>query len=112
MGDPAASVRHPGLLESAPARPRNAFAHESQDLTTLATACAHGIAKNHAFVDGNKCMAFVVARVFLGLNGIAFDPPEAEAVVMIEGLASGGVTATTFAAWLKKHPKRARRGRG
>ncbi len=107
----AEGVRDQGLLESALARPRHLFAYESQDLLALATAYAHGIAKNHPFVDGNKRMAFVVARVFLGLNGVAFDPPDTEAVVMIEGLASSEVTPTTFGAWLKKHSKVIRRGR-
>ena len=98
-------LRDQGLLESALTRPRNVFAYESQDLFVLAAAYAHGIAKNHPFVDGNKRLSFVIARVFLGLNDVAFDPPDAEAVVMVEGLASGKLTQTDFAIWLKKHSK-------
>lgn len=98
-----AGVRDTGLLESAISRPRNVFAYESQDLCVLASSYAHGVAKNHPFVDGNKRVAFVLARVFLGLNGVQFDPPEAEAVVMVEGLASSQVSEAEFAAWLRKH---------
>lgn len=98
-----AGIRDQRLLESAMSRPQNVFAYESQDLSVLAVAYAHGIAKNHPFIDGNKRVAFVVARVFLGLNGVRFHPPEAEAVVMIEGLANGQVTQPDSVKWLRKH---------
>jgi death-on-curing protein len=102
-------IRSRRLLESALARPRNVFAYESPDLFALAAAYAHGIVKNYPFVDGNKRVAFVVTRVFLGLNGVAFDPPEVEAVVIIEGLASGELAPDSFASWLRKHSRTARR---
>jgi death-on-curing protein len=98
-------VRDPGLLDSALARPRNVFAYESQDLSVLASAYAYGLAKDHPFVDGNKRMAFVVARVFLGLNRVAFDPPDAEAVVVVEALAAGKFTEEEFARWVRRHSK-------
>jgi len=98
-----AGVRDTGLLESAISRPRNVLAYESKDLCILASSYAHGVAKNHPFVDGNKRVAFVLARVFLGMNGVQFDPPETEAVVMVEGLASSQISEAEFAAWLRKH---------
>ena len=101
-------MRDHGLLESALARPRDVFAYADRDLCQLAGAYAHALAKNHPFVDGNKRVAFVVTRVFLGMNGIAFDPPEAEAVVMVEGLASGAVTQMQFTSWVEKHSESAR----
>lgn len=99
----AAGVRDAALLESALDRPRNLFSYGTGDLSVLAASYSHGIVKNHPFVDGNKRVAFVLARVFLGLNGIAFDPPEEEAVVMVEGLAAGDVTQELFGDWLRKH---------
>lgn len=98
-------LRDHGLLESALDRARNVFAYESKDLVVLAAVYAHGIAKNHPFVDGNKRAAFVVTRMFLGMNDIAFDPPEPEAVVMVEGLASGAVSLADFTSWVRKHTK-------
>jgi death-on-curing protein len=98
----AHGLRDAGLLESAIARPRSVFAYESQDLVDLAAALAHGLARNHPFVDGNKRIAFVATRVFLGLNGVAFDPPEAEAVVMVEELAGGQIPQVEYAAWVRK----------
>lgn len=101
-------VRDPGLLESALPRPQHLFHHEQADLCGLAAAYGHGIAKNHPFVDGNKRVAFTVARIFLGLNGVAWNPPEAEAVVTVEALASGDLTQVEFVAWLRKHAKKSR----
>ncbi|MBK8101676.1 MAG: type II toxin-antitoxin system death-on-curing family toxin [Planctomycetes bacterium] len=98
-------LREPGLLQSALGRARNVYAYESQDLVVLAGVYAHGLAKNHPFVDGNKRVAFVVTRMFLGLNGVAFDPPEAEAVVMVEGLAAGRITLAEFTQWVRKHAR-------
>lgn len=96
-------VRDRGLLESALARPKDIFSYETKDVIELAGAYAHSLARNHPFVDGNKRVAFVVARVFLGMNGVAFNPPEVEAVVMVEGLASGDVAQAEFAAWIRKY---------
>lgn len=101
----AAGIRDSGLLESALDRPRNLLSYGTEDLHQLAAAYSHGIVKNHPFVDGNKRVAFVLARVFLGLNGIAFDPPEEEAVVMVEGLAAGDVTQELFGDWVRKHSR-------
>ena len=68
-GEPG--VRDPKLLQSALARPQNHRAYiEEATLPELAAVYAHGLAKNHPFVDGNKRIAFAVARIFLGLNGI------------------------------------------
>lgn len=96
-------LRDQGLLESALDRARNVFAYESKDLVVLAAVYAHGIAKNHPFIDGNKRSAFVVTRMFLGMNDVDFDPPEHEAVVMVEGLASGDVALADYTSWVRKH---------
>ena len=52
----ADGVRDIGLLQSALARPRQQFAYSdpTPDIPALAAAYAFGIAKNHAFIDGNK----------------------------------------------------------
>lgn len=59
-------ARDPGLLESALARPRSGY-YES--LSAQAAALMQSLARNHAFVDGNKRMAFAMTAVFLRLNG-------------------------------------------
>jgi death on curing protein len=68
-------VRDLGLLESALARPRNAFGYGEEDITVLAVALMAGISRAHAFEQGNKRTAFGAMRLFLRANGFdtAFD---------------------------------------
>ena len=66
----ADGIRDDGLLESALcARQRFAYEDPHADHPALAAAMAYGIARNHAFIDGNKRTAYVVCRTFLILNG-------------------------------------------
>jgi death-on-curing protein len=62
-------VRDQGLLDSALARPRNAFAYGDEDIVSLAVRLMAGIAQSHAFEQGNKRTAFVAMVQFLKLNG-------------------------------------------
>jgi death-on-curing protein len=68
-------VRDVGLLESALARPRNAFAYGEEDMAVLAVALMAGISRAHAFEQGNKRTAFAAMQWFLRANGYdtAFD---------------------------------------
>ena len=95
-------VRDAGALESALARPRNLAAYERPDAAALAAAYAYGLARNHPFADGNKRTAWVVARVFLTINGhrLEFDPPDA--VRTIEALAAGTLSETELATWFRQ----------
>jgi len=97
----AHGIRDQSLLESAMGRPHNMWAHaESESLPELAAAYGFGIAKNHAFVDGNKRTALLAIRAFLFRNGLQFEPTEVEAVSTIEGLAAGSVTEQALADWI------------
>ena len=64
----AAGIRDRGLFEPALARPINLALYEQPDVFDLAASYAHGLAKNHPFVDGNKRCAFLAAGLFLALN--------------------------------------------
>ena len=96
----AAGMRDIALLEAAVERPRNKNAYGSPSLEELAAAYAFGIAKAHAFVDGNKRTAFVTAATFLRLNGFAVRPDPLEGVRAMEDLASDIISEEAFAAWL------------
>jgi death on curing protein len=96
----AAGMRDIELLEAAIERPRNKIAYGSPSLEELAAAYAFGIAKAHAFVDGNKRTAFVTAATFLRLNGFEVHPDPLGGVRAMEDLASGVMSEETFAAWL------------
>mgnify|MGYP004454181749 CR=1 FL=1 len=94
-------MRDAALLEMGVARPLNLQAYGSPDLHDLAAAYAFGIAKAHAFIDGNKRTALVTALTFLRLNGVAVIPDQVAAVTMMEDLAQSRVPEAEFAAWLR-----------
>ena len=96
-------VRDAGLLESALARPRNAWGYGVTDLCALAATLGHGIARNHPFVDGNKRTAFVAVETFLILNGVELAAGDADCVVAMLDLAAGEMSEAEFAAWLRDH---------
>ena len=95
-------LRDAGLLESALARPRNRWSYESEaDLQSLAAEYGFGLAKNHAFVDGNKRIAFVAMNVFLLLNGLEIEAPEPDVVATMLGVAEGRIDQDGLAQWLR-----------
>lgn len=96
----APGLRDRTLLEMGCARAMNLAAYTDAGLAEIAAAYAFGIAKAHAFVDGNKRTAFVTALTFLRLNGQGFRPAPAEGVRMMEDLAAGEVSEAAFARWL------------
>jgi death-on-curing protein len=96
----ASGLRDRGLLLSALARPKHLFAYEQPTMFELAAAYAHGIVKNHPFLDGNKRSGFLAAALFLESNGFRFTAPEESAVLKTLQLAAGDISAADFAAWL------------
>jgi len=102
----AAGIRDEGLLDSALARPLNLLAYGEPDFADLAAAHAVGLAKNHAFVDGNKRAAFLAVGLFLGLNGHRLTASQAEATLVMVDLAAGEKSEADFAAWLRTNTKR------
>jgi death-on-curing protein len=97
-------LRDRGLLESALERPRNKY-HYGADVSLVALAAAYGfgIACNHAFVDGNKRLAFQAMYVFLRLNGLQIDADEPEVVGTMLALAAGQLDEAGLADWLSEH---------
>ena len=81
-------------------RPVNKRRYERAGLPALAAAYAFGLAKNHAFVDGNKRIAFMAMMVFLRKNGIRFAPDQAQATKVILALAAGEVSEQSLARWI------------
>jgi len=95
-------VRDKGLLLSALARPQHVFTYEKPSLFDLAAAYAHGIVKNHPFIDGNKRSGFLAATLFLEVNGVRFNGDERDAVIQTLALAAGESTLQDFSAWLQR----------
>jgi len=94
-------VRDAGLLESALNRPLQLFHDEKPDLFDLAASYAHGVVKNHPFLDGNKRAGFMAAYTFLGVSGCQLEAPEEEAVLQTLALAAGEIAADAYAVWLR-----------
>lgn len=99
----AAGLRDEGLLESALARPLNLLAYGEPDHADLAAAYGVGVAKNHAFVDGNKRAAFLCVGLFLALNGWRLRATQADATLTMLAVAAGRMDEAGFAAWLREH---------
>lgn len=106
VGGGAHGLRDPALLESALARPQNLHAYGEADIFQLAASYAEGIARNHAFVDGNKRTAFFVASDFLEQHGYELQSAinQEHADMMVE-LGQGNITRENAAEHLRKYSK-------
>ena len=99
----AAGLRDEGLFDSALARPRQLANYGEPDIADLAAAYAHGLVRNHPFIDGNKRTAFVAAQLFLRMNGQRINAPHVDCVMTTLALAASDIDETAFAAWLRRH---------
>ncbi|MDO9393744.1 MAG: type II toxin-antitoxin system death-on-curing family toxin [Methylotenera sp.] len=99
----ASGIRDEGLLDSALNRAVNLAMYSNPDLAELAAAYGVGLAKNHAFVDGNKRAAFLSVGLFLGLNGFKLKTTQVEATLTMLAVAAGEVNEVNFAAWIRKN---------
>ncbi|MEO8062874.1 MAG: type II toxin-antitoxin system death-on-curing family toxin [Pseudomonadota bacterium] len=97
----ARGMRDEGLLDSALSRPVNQFLYEKADsLAGLAAAYGFGIAKNHAFVDGNKRAAFMAIGLFLAINGKHLRADQVDAIQTLLALAAGNLDEAGLAKWI------------
>lgn len=97
-------IRDISLLDSALAKPMNVFAYgDNVDIFTLAASYAFGIARNHAFIDGNKRTANVVSEGFLYLNGWLVTASKEDKYLTFLHLADGSLSEEELAAWFRAH---------
>jgi len=92
-------VRDQGLLESALFRPQTGY---YEDLSSMAAALFESLLLNHAFVDGNKRVAFFATDVFLRLNGwkISVDGIAAQQL-LVGGLERGDCNFQALLSWIR-----------
>jgi death on curing protein len=100
-------LRDEGLLKSALARPHNLLAYSEQDpdFAQLAASYAHGIARNHPFIDGNKRTALIAARTFLLLNGRDLEASQEDKYLTFMRLAEGVISEPQLADWIRQNLK-------
>lgn len=96
-------MRDSGLLESACARPINKWHYsDERDVVRLGAALAAGIAKNHAFLEGNKRTGQTACLTFIELNGYEWtyedDEELGEALVRV---VKGEMTEVEYAEFLR-----------
>ena len=96
-------IRDQGLLESALARPENLAAYGEPDYASLAASYGVGLAKNHAFIDGNKRAALLATGLFLLRNGYRLTATQTEATLAMLGVAAGELEEDAFAEWIRAH---------
>ena len=101
-GEPG--VRDLGMLDAALHRPRSGY-YES--LSEQAAALLQSLANNHAFVDGNKRVAFFSTDVFLRLNGyrLRVEAQSAHRFLM-ERFSTGTCTHDRLLPWIRGHLER------
>ena len=90
-------------MASCVASPLNLALYEQPDVASLAASYGVGLAKNHAFVDGNKRAAFLAIGLFLMVNGFRLMATQAEATLTILDVAAGEIDEATLAQWIRTH---------
>lgn len=99
----ASGIRDDGLLDSALNRAVNLAMYDEPDFAELAAAYGVGLAKNHAFIDGNKRVAFLTVGLFLGMNGYKLKATQVDATLTVLAVASGEMLEADFAAWIREN---------
>ena len=96
-------VRDMGLLESALMRPQTGY---YKSLSLQAAALLQSLTQNHAFIDGNKRVAFASTAIFLRMNGyrLKVDADNGESF-LINRVIKIKAEINEIADWLEKHMK-------
>lgn len=97
------------LAESALGAPAAGFGEHEQypTIPMKAAVLLQRVASNHALPDGNKRTALLCAIFFSNLNGLAWDPPSADApdgietAEVVEAAAAGVLPFGALAAWVE-----------
>jgi death-on-curing protein len=96
-------IRDRGLLESALMRPRTGY---YETLTLQAAALIQSLALNHAFIDGNKRVAFAATAIFLKMNGFSLRMTADEGeTFLIESIINQRTSLDEISRWLAAHIK-------
>ncbi len=92
------------LAESAVARLRASFGGEDlySSVEAKAASLLYGLARNHAFIDGNKRIAVLATLQFLNNNGLDLDlSPAEEAFETVTQVASGHLPLADLTDWIR-----------
>jgi death-on-curing protein len=103
-------IRDKNLLESALAQPKMTMGRRFVHRTLFEKAGAYGyhVCSNHPFIDGNKRVSFLLMAIFLDRNGWELKATEEDAYSLMIDLASGTISKSALATWLKEHSSKRR----
>ena len=93
-----------GLAHSAVARPQAGFGDEEfyPTIESKAASLLFGLARNHAFIDGNKRTAVLATLQFLNSNGLDLAPvPVEETFETVVQVATGDLSLEELTAWIR-----------
>ena len=93
-------VRDRGLLESALFRPQTGYYTHIEE---MAAAVFESLLINHAFIDGNKRVAFFATDVFLRLNGWKLVLTTDEGKQFIVGMLDTNCSFEKILPWIRMH---------
>ena len=98
-------LRDSGLLESAIQQPQSGIGDQyfHSTIPSMAAAYLFYLAKNHAFVDGNKRVAAAACFAFLIENDFDYDLDNDQVIDMTERDASGKMDKDELIAYLEAH---------
>jgi death-on-curing protein len=99
----AAGLRDENAIESALGRAENKAVYGNPDAAELAAAYLFGIARNHAFVDGNKRTAIVSAGAFLDSHGYDLSADNGTLYEFVMGVASGEIGEAQIIQFFRDH---------
>ncbi|TPK60388.1 MULTISPECIES: type II toxin-antitoxin system death-on-curing family toxin [unclassified Mesorhizobium] len=99
----AQGLRDENALESALARAENKANYGTPSIEDLAAAYVFGIARNHAFGDGNKRTAIVATGAFLIVNGHVLTADNGTLYEFVMAIAAGEIDEAGAAAFFRDH---------
>lgn len=68
-----------------------------------AATYGYGVAKNHAFVDGNKRAAFLCIGLFLAINGYRLTASQEDSIGTMLSVAAGTLTERESGLWIAQN---------
>jgi len=101
-------IRDQNALKSAIERPFSTFDEKDlyPSLIDKAAALVESLVKNHAFIDGNKRIGYVMLRFFLLENGYDVNASQTEKYDFIIEISKGNFDFEEIKNWITKNSKK------
>jgi death-on-curing protein len=100
-------IKDEGLLKSALSQPEAGMAGEyfHKDIHEMTSAYLFHLVKNHAFNDGNKRIAALVAAVFLQVNGFKLTANEKDFEKLVLDASQSSLSKPQIADFFRKNTR-------